>query len=376
MLRGLGRCREQKEQEKDEGSLSGERDPAEPGGAGKSNLPSGWKAREEDPSLPGGWRDKPTEHPTGTPGAAPAGRGCHVKKRRVRRGGGGEGTATTSLRILNNNVGGWNSKKNSLPDILEKLKPDVCTFQETSLAGTNKIKIKNYHTNVRNRKDLKRMGGVAIAVHNHIKSHAIKVKEGEEKDEFLITRLDNINPPLNIINVYGGIEERMDRQEVLENWGRIKSEIDKIGERNEFCLLIGDLNRAIGARRLGIPGNKKRISYGGKMILELLETGEYVLGNSTDKVEGGPWTWVSRADASIRSCIDLVIMSADLAPFLKRIVIDVQHNYAPARPRLVAGRKKLVFSDHFPIIVEFENLPKGWIAKDKESSYIYFIDKV
>ena len=117
---------------------------------------------------------------------------------------------------------------------MENLKPDVCTFQETALAGTNKIKIKNYHTIVRNRKDLKRMGGVATAVHNHIKSHAIKVKEGEEKDEFLITRLDNINPPLNIINVYGGIEERMDRQEVLENWGRIKSEIDKIGERNEF----------------------------------------------------------------------------------------------------------------------------------------------
>ena len=156
----------------------------------------------------------------------------------------------------------------------------------------------------------------------------------------------------------------MERQDVLENWGRIKSEIEKIGERNEFCLLIGDLNRAIGAGRLGIQGNKSKVSNGGKMILELLETGEYVLGNSTDKVEGGPWTWVSRADVSIRSCIDLVIMSADLAPYLKRIVIDVKHNFAPARPRLVAGRKKLVYSDHFPLLVEFENLPQGWISKD------------
>ena len=83
----------------------------------------------------------------------------------------------------------------------------------------------------------------------------------------------------------------------------------------------------------------------------------------------GPWTWVSRADASIRSCIDLVIMSADLAPYLKRIVIDVKHNFAPARPRLVAGRKKLVYSDHFPLLVEFENLPQGWISKDIECSW-------
>ena len=28
-----------------------------------------------------------------------------------------------------------------------------------------------------------------------------------------------------------------------------------------------------------------------------------------------------------------------------------------------------MFSDHFLIIVEFENLSKGWIAKDKESSW-------
>ena len=82
----------------------------------------------------------------------------------------------------------------------------------------------------------------------------------------------------------------MDKQEILENWGRIKIKINKIGERYEFCLLIGDLNRAIGAGRLGIQGNRPKISYGGKLLRELLETGEYVLGNSTDKVEGGPWT--------------------------------------------------------------------------------------
>ena len=363
----MGRCREQKEQEKDEGYLSGEGEAT--GRSDGSNLPQGWRDRRNDPSLPGGWSGKPTDHTTGPPGAAPAGRGGHVKKRKIRRGGGGGETTTTSLRILNNNICGWNSKKNSVPDILEKLNPDVCIFQETALAGTNQLKIKNFHCSVRNRKDFKRMGGVATAVHNHLKSHTIKVKEGENKDEFIITRLDHINPPLNIINVYGGIEDRMDNQEILENWGRIKTEIDKIGDRNEFCLLIGDLNRAIGAGRLGIQGNRTKISYGGKLLLELLETGEYVLGNSTDKVEGGPWTWVSRADHRVSSCIDLVIMSADLAPYLKRILIDVEHKYAPARLRMVAGRKRLVYSDHYPIVVEFENLPKGWIATETASSW-------
>ena len=104
---------------------------------------------------------------------------------------------------------------------------------------------------------------------------------------------------------------------------------------------------------------KEKVSYGGRLVLELLETGEYILGNSSDKVEGGPWTWISRADGSIKSCIDLVIMSADLAPFLKRIRIDQKKEFAPARARIVNGKKKLIFSDHHPLVVEFENLPKG-----------------
>ena len=344
--RGLGDSNKQEEQESDEGYHSGEGEPAgDPeahAGGGRANddtLPKGWRGRARDPSLPHGWRDKPADGDTGTSGTAAAGRGEAVKKRRIRRGGGGAGAVTTSLRILNHNICGWNSKKNSVPDILDKLNPDICTFQETALAGTNQIKMKKYHTSQRNRKNLKKMGGVATMVKNHLKSHTIKVKEGEDNDEFLITRLDHTNPPINIINIYGGIEERMDNQDILETWGRIKVEIDNIKDRHEYCLLIGDFNRAIGAGMLGIKENKPKESYGGKLVLELLETGEYILGNSTDKVEGGPWTWVSRADSRVRSCIDLVIMSADLAPYLKRILIDEDHKVAPARLRMVARRK-------------------------------------
>ena len=36
---------------------------------------------------------------------------------------------------------------------------------------------------------------------------------------------------------------------------------------------------------------------------------------------------------------------------------------------MVNGRKKLIYSDHHPIIIEFENLPKGWIAKEKLGSW-------
>ena len=79
-------------------------------------------------------------------------------------------------------------------------------------------------------------------------------------------------------------------------------------------------------------------------------------------MERGPWTWVNRADNRVRSCI--VLMSADL----KWILIDVDHKIAMARLRMVAGRKRLVYSDHYPMVVEFETLPKGWTAKETTSS--------
>ena len=298
------------------------------------DLPTGWRDQSKNANLPPGWRvgTKPPAYAApNAPGVAAAGRREPVKRRKIRRGGGGAGAATTSLTILNNNVCGWNSKKASVPNILENLKPDVCTFQETGLMGTNQIKIKNYHTSLRNRKNLKKMGGVATAVKSYLKQHTVKVTEGENEDEYLITRLGHLNPPLNIVNIYGGIESRIGNQEILESWGRIKLELDKIKNRNESCLLIGDFNRAIGAGRLAVQENKTKVSYGGKLILELLETGEYILGNGTNKVEGGPWTWVSRADSEVKSCIDLVIMSADLAPYLKE-------DHSGRQPQVCSGQ--------------------------------------
>ena len=99
------------------------------------------------------------------------------------------------------------------------------------------------------------MGGVATLVSNEVKSQALKVTEGEEKDEFLLTRLGHVVPAVNVLNVYGGIEARMTKQEVTENWIKIKKEITKIKEREEGLVIIGDMNRAIGNDNLGVEGN-------------------------------------------------------------------------------------------------------------------------
>ena len=101
------------------------------------------------------------------------------------------------------------------------------------------------------------MGGVATFVANELKQHTVRVKEGLENDEYLITRLDHVSPPVNIMNVYGGQETRMTNQEILDNWINMKAEIMEIKNRDEGLILIGDINRSIG-RQPRCPGQSRQ----------------------------------------------------------------------------------------------------------------------
>ena len=278
----------------------------------------------------------------------------------------------TNVTIYNNNLNGYNGKKASIAELLNVLQPSIVTFQETAVTGSNVIKQKNYLCFQRNRKGLKKMGGVATFVANELKQNVVKIKEGLETDEYLITRLDHVSPPINILNVYGGQESRMTRQEILDNWMRIKAEISEIKDREEGLILIGDLNRAIGSDALGIRGNHATVSYGGTLVRELLEDEDYCLANNLDLVEGGPFTWVSRVDRSIQSCLDLVILSTNLLPFLTKMVVDTKQQYCPKRVGVRNNRNTVVKTDHHPIILSLENMPRSKNKKPKSTRWNLF----
>ena len=161
----------------------------------------------------------------------------------------------------------------------------------------------------------------------------------------------------------------MEKQEIFESWGRLKKDLDEIKSRNESCLLTGDLNRAIGADKMGVKNNHPRISYGGQLVRELLEEGEYFLANNSDLAVGGPWTWICRGNGKVRSCIDLVIFSADLLPYFKSLLIDTKHEFSPARSKMKDGKMRLVHPDHFPLIVKLENMPTQRVKVTKSSNW-------
>ena len=190
------------------------------------------------------------------------------------------------------------------------------------------------------------------------KDFAVGAGEGEDGDEYLITRVETFFPALNIVNCYG--EQRTSTiEKVEEKWKRMLKEMEEIRAKGEFCLLTGDLNKLVGNDELGVPGNNSEVSPGGRLLRSLLATKDWILVNGMDKevVKGGPFTRKDPASGKL-SCLDLFVISKELRPYVSSLLIDSKKEMAVARAVKQVGKPRLIYSDHFSCLLTLENLPR------------------
>ena len=257
--------------------------------------------------------------------------------------------------MLLSNVRGFSSKSASWTNILGARGVTVGLLNETNVKNKRKIKQKKYVCFTKNHPTKKSMGGLCTMVDEALREQTVRVSDCSDGDEFLVVRLEHVEPALNVINLYGmqeGREGEEGKQKVLESWGRLRKELLLIEGRGEAALVMGDLNRAVGTGELGVPGNKERVSYGGEMVRELLYEGEYVLLNGLELAVGGPWTRVDPATGGL-SCLDLALTSACLVPYLKAFVVDSERLFTPCRAVRVKGSFKYIYTDHYSVEAEF-----------------------
>ena len=270
------------------------------------------------------------------------------------------------IKIIQSNVDGYTTKKESINDIAKDEAPDVMTLNDTNLKGKLKVKVPDYFSYVKNREQNK--GGVATVIANHLKSNVMKVAEGREGDEYIITRFDHTIPAMNIVNMYGQNESRTDNDEIEKTWIRLMQDVKEIEERNETVLIVGDLNKAIGNDEFGVKGNKSKISPGGKLIRNLIKNHLYIVINNLDLVKDGPWTWVDRKDSNVKSCLDIGIMSAALLPYLTEVEVDINKKFTPRRV-INNKKKKTIYTDHYSLKIQFRGIPRVQEFKKPESSW-------
>ena len=196
----------------------------------------------------------------------------------------------------------------------------------------------------------------------------------------MITRLSNTSPPINIINIYGRQESRYSKEDIIDSFNRLKKDIEFIEEKNEYVILIGDLNRQFGNDNYGIRGNKSKISFGGELYRSLLKTHKYVLVNNLEQTYGGPWTWINRQDPESKSCLDICIVSNSLVPFVDKVTIDKDRIFTPKRIKRIRNEIIETYTDHFSMKIELKNLKTSksnskeeptWNVKKPEGWKIY-----
>ena len=86
-------------------------------------------------------------------------------------------------------------------------------------------------------------------VEDSLRQQAVRVTDNSDGDEFLIVRLEHVEPALNVINLYGmqeGKEGEEGKKRVLESWVRLKKELLLIEGRGEAVVVMGDYNRSVG----------------------------------------------------------------------------------------------------------------------------------
>ena len=277
--------------------------------------------------------------------------------------------------IYQSNIRGFKSKAKSLSSVLDIINPNVVTLNEHCLKNNQKLNINDFKSYTRNRKNMN-MGGVSISVKNDDAKFCSKSSEGKDNDEYLITHHNQFIPPLNIFAIYGETESRTNFQDAKDKWLNKLEELNKIENRNENVIFIGDFNKSIGNDDLGVVGGHDKISRGGHFVRDLLDTGKYVLANNSDKREGGPFTRYNPScpdNDDEKSSIDFVIISKALEPYISKIIIDDRGRFTPVR----AVKNTTVKPDHYPIIVTLSNLPlKKDVPAINKSRVIWNTNKV
>ena len=168
------------------------------------------------------------------------------RTRGIRRGGRKDKkTDTEDIRVLHMNCDGYTSKKECIEDIVNERQTDVLLLNETNLKGKRKVRMKKYFSFCKNR--VKAKGGVATIIANHLKQNTVKVAEGREGDEYIITRLDHVVPPVNIVNIYGQQESRTPKERILESLMSLREDLVRVESNGEAALIIGDMNRTVGS---------------------------------------------------------------------------------------------------------------------------------
>ena len=278
---------------------------------------------------------------------------------------------TRCLRIMNSNVRGFFSKKETISAILTREEVDICVMTETHTTGNTFPEIKNFKTYYRNRRE-RYKGGVAVLVKESVSKYVTKIAEGERENEWLALRFTNTSPSLVLIAYYGsqsssfGVGGKAQiRTHLHELFAQIKSHVKK----DDHLQVLGDFNLHIGTEM--IPKNHIVMDKNGRVFLDWVQECRLTfLNNRSDN----PTTFVNKSakdDREVKKCVlDFVLTNKPERASNFRTDSEIEENreFTPYSVRLKGGKTSRVYADHMAILYDVE---VGWRDKGADKITIW-----
>ena len=252
-----------------------------------------------------------------------------------------------NLSILGSNAAGLKSKLESFYNTLNKFRPSICTIQETKNNKIGLIKLPGYQVFEKIRQN---RGGGGLLTCVDVDLNPVLVSSCKDGAEILTVEISIENKKIRIINGYGPQEDD-EIQEILAFWQELEGEI--IRAKDEGCLIIVEMDANAKLGKDVISEDTHNISNNGKLLLDIIERQDLVIGNALDICKGVVTRERVFENKIERSAIDYILMCGELAKYTKEMEIDQDRIHTLARYVKNKTGKKVIKSDHNILFCKF-----------------------
>ena len=155
---------------------------------------------------------------------------------------------------------------------------------------------------------------------------------------------------IRIINGYGPQEDD-DVQDVLGFWQELEEEVIRGKDEGCFILIEMDANAKVG--NTIIKGDPHKMSNNGKLLHDIIERQNLVIGNSLDLCKGVITRERLFEDKTEKSVIYYIVMCEEMSTFVAEISIDEDRVHVLSRFMKKKTGNRIIKSDHNILFSKF-----------------------
>ena len=236
--------------------------------------------------------------------------------------------------------------------MLANLQPKIFFIEETKYRKQNQIKsenISNYFVYQLNRQE-KMGGGIAIGVDKSL--DPVWINEGNDDIELLNVQVDFDGFKVRCVCGYGP-QENASLEKKTSFWTQLSLEVEGAQEAEVGLIIQMDGNLWAGDDL--IKGDPNQMNNNGKHFKEFLKSHGYLtVVNSLSLCEGLITRSRITKIKTEKSVLDFFIVCDRVLPFVRRMVVDEEKQYALSSMHTKKGVSYKKDSDHNPLILWLE----------------------